>query len=81
MVMPVVDTNDDNVKQKRRKMENVTPPVVDTNDGNVKQKRRVIVFFLVNPGKCIVSTRKVAVQQKELGGVGSSFEPREGDGA
>jgi len=58
-------------------MKNVTPPVVDTNDGNVKHKRRFIVFFLVSPGKHIVSTREVPVQQEELGAAMSREEAME----
>jgi len=56
---------------------NLTPPVVDTNNVNVKQKRRIIAFFLVNPGKRIVSTREVPEQQEELAGAMSREEAME----
>jgi hypothetical protein len=35
---------------------------------DIKQKRRIIVFFLINPGKRILSTREVPTQQEHVGG-------------
>ena len=40
----------------------------DTNNTREVQKRRIIVFFLVNPEKRIISTREVSPQQIEAGG-------------
>eukprot|EP01083_Nonionella_stella_P121535 365204_1 len=40
-------------------------PQNDTNNTDEKQKRRIVVFFLVNPEKRIVSTREVKPQQQE----------------
>ena len=34
----------------------------------MKQKRRIVVFFLVNPEKRIISTREIPPQQSEAGG-------------
>ena len=41
---------------------------VDTNETGSVQKRRMIVFYLINPEKRIVSTREVPPQPKEFGG-------------
>eukprot|EP01083_Nonionella_stella_P132901 404076_1 len=53
---------------KVSKLENTNVPSVDTNETDSVQKRRIIVFFLINPEKRIVSTREVPPQQKEFGG-------------
>ena len=50
------------------KMKNKAASLMDTNDSNSVQKRRVVVFFLVNPEKIIVSTREIPPQQSEAGG-------------
>ncbi|KAL3936253.1 MAG: hypothetical protein SGBAC_008396 [Bacillariaceae sp.] len=39
-----------------------------TEKDGTKKKRRIIVFFLINPERRIVSTREVAVQQEHAGG-------------
>ena len=62
---------------KVSKIENCNAPSVDTNDTDSVQKRRIIVFFLVNPDKRIVSTREVPPQQKELDGNMSREEAME----
>lgn len=51
--------------QKRRKMQYESQ---ETNDTTQVQKRRIVVFFLVNPEKRIISTRDVPPQQLEAGG-------------
>ena len=38
------------------------------SSGATLQKRRIIVFFLVNPQRRIVSTREVPIQQEHVGG-------------
>jgi|TARA_B110000208_G_scaffold58407_1_gene76418 hypothetical protein len=38
------------------------------SSGGLKAKRRVVVFFLVNPEKRIVSTHEVSPQQERAGG-------------
>jgi len=38
------------------------------NHGDGVSRRRIVVFFLVNPEKRIISTREVAPQQQEAGG-------------
>jgi hypothetical protein len=54
---------------KVTKMENkAASPLTDTNDSDSVQKRRIVVFFLVNPEKRIVSTREIPPQQTEAGG-------------
>jgi len=47
---------------KVRKITNVS----EINDSGKKQKRRIIVFFLINPEKRIVSTREVNPQQDSM---------------
>lgn len=49
--------------QSKMKQESTT-----INITNSVQKRRIIVFFLINPERRIVSTREVAPQQQEVGG-------------
>jgi len=39
-----------------------------TEEGMIKKRRRIIVFFLINPERRIVSTREVPVQQEHAGG-------------
>eukprot|EP00980_Cylindrotheca_fusiformis_P026943 scaffold18138_cov128-Cylindrotheca_fusiformis.AAC.9 len=51
---------------KVTKLENVLP-AADGN-GETKKKRRIIVFFLINPERRIVSTREVPIQQEHAGG-------------
>lgn len=48
------------------KLENVGP--VNGSTDSRKSKRRLIVFFLVNPSKRIISTREVSMQQEQVGG-------------
>lgn len=53
---------------KVTKMENQSKIEEETNTTNSVQKRRIIVFFLINPEKRIVSTREILPQQEEVGG-------------
>eukprot|EP00980_Cylindrotheca_fusiformis_P013385 scaffold3410_cov141-Cylindrotheca_fusiformis.AAC.28 len=55
-VLPAADAGngDENARKKRRIM--------------TKKTRRIIVFFLINPERRIVSTREVPVQQEHAGG-------------
>ena len=53
---------------------------IDANASDSVQKRRIVVFFLVNPEKRIVSTREVPPQQKEFT-TGGEYEPRGCHGA
>ena len=55
-------------KVSKMENKNAASPLTDTNDTNSVQKRRIVVFFLVNPEKRIVSTREVPPQQAEAGG-------------
>ncbi|KAL3937607.1 MAG: hypothetical protein SGBAC_007316 [Bacillariaceae sp.] len=48
---------------KVSKIENIS-----IEEGGEKQKRRIVVFFLINPERRIVSTREVPVQQEHAGG-------------
>lgn len=48
---------------KVRKIKNVSKEI----DGE-KQKRRIVVFFLINPEKRIISTREIEPQQEQAGG-------------
>ena len=39
------------------------------NTDGKRSKRRIVVFFLVNPEKRLISTREVAIQQDSYGGI------------
>ena len=41
----------------------VNESILENNAGNITSKRRIVVFFIVNPLKRIVSTREVAPQR------------------
>lgn len=50
-----------------------------TETDRAKKKRRIIVFFLINPERRIISTREVPVQQEHAGGImkrGDALEHR-----
>lgn len=50
------------------KVEEMVNSSIANNEGTTKSKRRIVVFFLVNPMRRIVSTREVAPQQSAQGG-------------
>jgi hypothetical protein len=63
-------TDESNNETKKRRIDttSVSKHPDSNNITQDKQKRRIVVFFLVNPEKRIVSTREVKPQQKEAGG-------------
>ncbi len=59
-------TNDNEENDNGHKPDQVKIEDAPARAGN-KQKRRVIVFFLINPSRRIVSTREVPIQQEPIG--------------
>ncbi len=63
---------------KVTKLENQATTIAnDTNSSNSVQRRRIVVFFIVNPEKRIMSSREVPPQQMECGGSLSREEAME----